>query len=153
MLINSMSSYPDKIDDMTFFQDCDLENIHIMNTYQDLLAKGQYREANRYMSRQEGLCGFFADYLNALENRIYHLQEYLLQKPAKKQPFTHYEEEALFSADKLQVFTDMDEKEDFLSISLFSDNDSPEPFDTLYAFAEEANEAEPPNATENTIWI
>ena len=88
-----------------------------------------------------------------LENRIYHLQEYLLQKPAKKQPFTHYEEEALFSADKLQVFTDMDEKEDFLSISLFSDNDSPEPFDTLYAFAEEANEAEPPNATENTIWI
>ena len=47
----------------------------------------------------------------------------------------------------------MDEKEDFLSISLFSDNDSPEPIDTLYAFAEEADEAEPPNATENTIWI
>ena len=63
-----------------------------MNTYQDLLAKGQYREANRYMSRQEGLCGFFADYLNALENRIYHLQEYLLQKPPKQQFFLYYDD-------------------------------------------------------------
>ena len=91
MLINSMSSYPDKIDDMTFFQDCDLENIHIMNTYQDLLAKGQYREANRYIDQQEGIYGIFADYLNAIENRIYNLQEYLLKKPQKQQFFLYYD--------------------------------------------------------------
>ena len=92
MLVNSMSSYPDKIDDMTFFQDCNLENIHIMSTYNSLIAKGRYSEAGKYINQQEGIYGYFADFFNALENRIYNLQDYLLHKPPKKQPFLYFYE-------------------------------------------------------------
>lgn len=92
MLVSSMSTYPDKIDDMTFFQDCDLENVHIMNTYNELISRGKYSEAGRYINQQEGIYGYFADFFNALENRIYHLQDYLLHKPPKKQPFLYFDE-------------------------------------------------------------
>lgn len=92
MLVDPMSSYPGKVDDMTFFQDCDLENIHIMNTYNNLIIKNQYSEANKYINQQENICGYFAGFFNVIENRIYNLQDYLLHKPPKKQPFLYFEE-------------------------------------------------------------
>ena len=90
MLCSSVSDYPNKIDDMTFFQDNNLENIEIINHYNHLIAQGKYNEASDYISQQEGIYGFFADFLNLIENRIYTLQEYLLNKPLKKQPFIYY---------------------------------------------------------------
>lgn len=87
MLCNTMSHYPDGVDPMLFFQDVNLDKIDIMNTYTQLISQGQYTEANKFVSKQEGICGYFADFYNAIENRIYNLQKHLLEKPPKKNPF------------------------------------------------------------------
>ena len=80
-MINTMSIYPNGIDKMMFFQDNSLDNIEIINTYENLISQGKYDEANKFLSKQqENVYGFFADYFNALENRIYNLQKYLLTK-------------------------------------------------------------------------
>lgn len=151
MSCNSISYYPSKIDEMTFFQDNDLEKVEIMNHYNELIFQGKYTEASDYISQQENIYGFFADYFNLIENRIYNTQEYLLNKPPKKQPFIHYDEEEHFSTNELHVFTDTDEEEDLSSLELFSDDDEEESVDELYTFTGE--EAEPPNVNEDTIWI
>ncbi len=91
MLCNPTSYYPNKIDEMTFFQDNNLDKVEIMNHYNNLIAQGKYSEASDYINQQEGVYGFFADFFNLIENRIYNLQEYLLNKQ-KKQPFVYYDE-------------------------------------------------------------
>lgn len=76
---------------MIFFQDNDIEKIEIINEYNKLISQGKYDEANTFINQQEGIYGYFADFFNALENRIYALQEYLLNKPTKYQPFNYYD--------------------------------------------------------------
>ena len=78
MLCNTVSHYPDGIDPMIFFQDINLDQLEIMNTYNQLIAQGQYTRASRFIDQQEGICGYFADFFNAIENRIYNLQNHLL---------------------------------------------------------------------------
>lgn len=78
MLCNPISYYPISIDPLIFFQDINIEKLEIMKIYDDLIAHGKYDEANEYINKQEGIFGYFADYLNAIENRIYKLQEHLL---------------------------------------------------------------------------
>ena len=78
MLYNPISNYPDSIDPMIFFQDISLTQTEVMDTYNQLILQGKYSEATDYISDQHGIYGYFADYFNAIENRIYHLQEYLL---------------------------------------------------------------------------
>lgn len=89
MLCNTMSHYPDGVDEMTFFQDNDLERIEIINLYNNLISKGKYNEANKFISQQENIYGYFADFFNAIESRIYSLQEHLLHKPPKKSFFVY----------------------------------------------------------------
>lgn len=84
--MNVMSLYPNAIDEMLFFQDNDIDKIEVINIYNDLIAQGKYSEASDYINQHEEVYGFFANYLNAIENRIYNLQEYLLTKQ-KKNPF------------------------------------------------------------------
>lgn len=151
MSCNPISYYPNKIDEMIFFQDNNLENVENMDHYNDLVAHGKYTEASDYVSQQEGVYGFFADFFNLIENRIYNTQEYLLNKPPKKQPFIYYDEEEHFSMSDLHIFTDTDDEEDLSSVELFSDEEEQEDIDELYAFTGE--EAEPPDYNENTIWI
>lgn len=92
MLCNTLSHYPEGIDPMLFFQDNDLDKIDIINEYNNLISQGKYSEASNYIENQEGVYGYFADFFNAIENRIYNLQEYLLKKSPKKQPFIYTDE-------------------------------------------------------------
>lgn len=105
MLCDPTSYYPQKMDEMIFFQDNNLENTETMNHYNKLLAQGKYSEASDYIDQQKGIFGFFADYFNLIENRIYALQEYLLQKPPKKQPFLYYAEKNN-PTPAISIFTD-----------------------------------------------
>ncbi|MCI8418470.1 MAG: hypothetical protein HFI33_13430 [Lachnospiraceae bacterium] len=89
-MINTMSIYPNGIDSMIFFQDNNIEKLEIINIYNDLISEEKYNEANNFINQQEGVYGFFADYLNAIENRIYNLQEYILTK-TKINPFIPFE--------------------------------------------------------------
>lgn len=93
MLCNPASYYPQKIDDMTFFQDNDIDTTETVDYYNNLISQGNYNEANQYIDQQEHIYGFFADFFNLIENRIYNLQEYLLQKPPKKRLFVSCDEE------------------------------------------------------------
>lgn len=156
MLCNPTSYYPHKIDNMIFFQDNNLENVEIMNQYNELIAQGKYSEASDYINQQEGIYGFFADFFNLIENRIYTLQEYLLQKSPKKQPFIFYDEEEHFSITDLHifediyeeedfsindthVFTDTDEEEDLSSIKLFNNNENEETIEDIHVFESHYN--------------
>ena len=84
MLCNPLSLYPDKIDPLIFFQDVSLEKVEIMETYDHLIKNGKYSDASEYINIQSDIYGYFADFLNAIENRIYNLQEYLLTIEPKK---------------------------------------------------------------------
>lgn len=90
--MNVVSLYPKSLDEMLFFQDNNIENIEVINTYNNLIAQSKYSEASNYISQHEEVYGFFANYLNAIENRIYSLQEYLLTKQ-KKNPYVLSDEE------------------------------------------------------------
>lgn len=76
---------------MIFFQDNNLENVGIINQYENLIAQGKYDEANAFINQQKGVYGYFADFFNAIENRIYNTQDYLLKKPPKEQSFIYYD--------------------------------------------------------------
>ncbi len=80
MLLNPLSKYPDSVDPMIFFQDINLTQVEAMDTYGRLISQGSYKQANDYIAGQDGIHGWFADYFNAIENRIYKLQEYLLSQ-------------------------------------------------------------------------
>lgn len=151
MMFDSTSYFPDKVDDMIFFQDNNLDNIEIINHYNNLISQNKYDEASDYINQQENIYGFFDDLYNLIENRIYNLQEYLLSKPPKKQPFIYYNKEEYFSISDLHVFSDIDEEEDISSILLFSNNDTQESIDNLFLFTGE--EGTPPNVNKDTIWI
>ncbi len=73
---------------MLFFQDNSLDKVDMIKTYENLISQGKYDEANEYISQQENIHRYSADYFNALENRIDSLQEYLLTK-GKKEVFIH----------------------------------------------------------------
>lgn len=98
-LYSPISNYPDSIDPLIFFQDVSLEKLEIMKVYNDLIAQGKYSEANEYISNQE-IYGYFADYLNAIENRIYNLQAHLLTKEPK-QPFVSSDSEPITINDEM----------------------------------------------------
>ncbi len=92
MLCNTVSYYPHGIDEMIFFQDNNLEKADIINEYNKKILQEEFTAASEYINKQEGIYGYFADFFNAIENRIFHLQEHLLSKPAKKQPFIYTED-------------------------------------------------------------
>lgn len=100
MLCNTTSYYPDGIDEMFFFQDNDLTKVDIINNYNSLISQGKYSEANQFINQQEDIYGYFADFFNALENRIYNLQRYLLNKPPKKRYFFYWDEDEYNSRPK-----------------------------------------------------
>lgn len=92
MVCNPVSYYPYKIDDETFFQDNNLENLEIINTYNNLISQGKYTEASYYINQQKNIYGYFADFFNAIENRIFTLQNFLLTKQ-KNNPHVYSDEE------------------------------------------------------------
>ena len=90
MLCNEISAFPDKVDEMTFFQDVSLNTIEYRNEYQRLLSNGNYSGAAMYINRQNNIYGYFACFFNMLENRIYALQEYLLKSACTQEELSEY---------------------------------------------------------------
>lgn len=177
MLCKIESNYPTEIDGMTFFQDNNIENIEIINQYENLVSQGTYDKANDLINQQRDIYGYFADFFNVLENKIYSLQGHILTKE-KRQPIIFYDEEERFPMDELHIiYNDYDDagshvvlpdntnnythdeiitmigghEEDLSTIYFFSDDDTQESIENLLIFWEE--EKEPPDANIDTIWI
>ena len=156
MLCNTTSIYPNGVDPMIFFHDNDIEKVEIINEYEKLIAQGKYDEANAFINQQEGIYGYFADFFNAIENRIFNLQEYLLSKPLKEQPFIYYNELKNDIATELHVFDDTDIEEDINSIIIFSDDNEEKDLLSNYYLMVIDEEEEPPDQLmvgNDTIWI
>ena len=66
-------------------------NENVMEQYDNLISQGKYTEANNYISQQDGIYLFSADFFNLIENRISATQNYLLTKQPKH-PFAYSEE-------------------------------------------------------------
>lgn len=126
MLCNPLSFYPDKIDPLIFFQDVSLDNIEIMNRYDNLIKQGKYSEASEYINSQSDICGYFANFLNAIENRIYSLQEYLLTIKKPKQPFVFSDEDPSFGTHNILSDYNNDELSQYTheEISALTDKNS-----------------------------
>lgn len=101
MLYNPISNYPDSVDPLIFFQDISLTKLEILEVYNNLIAQGKYNEANNFISSQN-IYGYFADYLNAIENRIYNLQEHLLTIEPK-QPFVSSDSEPVANNETIWI--------------------------------------------------
>lgn len=94
MLSNSQSNYPDSVDKMNFFSDVSLKNKRIFDEYNRLISEKQYDSANALLQDSDTIIhAYCAEYFNLIENRIEKLQEYLLSKVKKENPF-------IVSADK-----------------------------------------------------
>lgn len=82
----TISSFPNKVDNLIFFQDIDIENKKIFIKYQELLHQEKYLEASQFLEASN-ISYYGADICNLLENMVYNLQNYLKQKNLNR---THY---------------------------------------------------------------
>lgn len=155
---NPISNYPTEVDGLVFFQDNDLENIGFVNEYNRLIDKKKYDEANKFINENGSIYGFFADFFNLIENRIYNLQEYESDKykTPKIQPFAHY----TFTSYDLTIFTSTGDQETTEDLYVFSSDGASEQFEILTIFTgnnEEdevgKDEMEPLDLHDYTIWI
>lgn len=155
---NPISNYPTKVDELVFFQDNDLENINVVNEYNRLINEGKYDKAIQYVADNGNIYGFFADFFNLIENRIYNLQEYESEKykTPKIQPFVYYD----FMSYDLTVFTNTGAQETTENIYIFSNDGTSEQFEELTIFTGNnyvdevgKDEMEPLDLHDYTIWI
>lgn len=76
---NTLSIFPNGIDDLIYFSDISLDQVEVMNQYQKLLNEGKYTEASQLLDSSE--VSFYGAYLlNILENRLNKIGKYLLTK-------------------------------------------------------------------------
>lgn len=83
-MVGEKSVFPESVDPLMFFQDIDLEHKELMDKFNNLIAAESYDEANTFIAKTDGVHGYFAQTFNALENRIYNTQDYLLTLPPEE---------------------------------------------------------------------
>ena len=83
--MNASTAFPQKIDDLLFYQDIDAAAAGISDHYQKLLRSGRYTEAADYLQKT-GLPHYGADLFNLIENRIHAVQTYLSQNDPPTNP-------------------------------------------------------------------
>ena len=75
-MIETTSNFPDEIDTLGYHSDVTIGQQEIMDEYESLVAQNRYAEAYKLIS-ESSIFGWFADYFNMLENRIYSTQVFL----------------------------------------------------------------------------
>ena len=71
------SIFPNGIDNRTFFCDVDLKGKPVMDTYNKLISKGKYTEANILLGQQSNVHHYSADLFNFIEAKIKNTQEFI----------------------------------------------------------------------------
>ena len=77
-MIDVTSNYPTSIDPLMYCSDISIAQSETISEYEQYIAAGNYEDAYDLLENTN-IFGWFADYLNMLENRIYTLQTYLLE--------------------------------------------------------------------------
>lgn len=103
-MINVESTYPENIDPLGYFSDVTLAQKDIMDQYNDLIEKHNYTEAYKLVS-ESPIFGWFADYLNAIENRIHATQVYLTDTY-----LIHHPDQNLYDETEPTIFKDQNKE-------------------------------------------
>ena len=81
---NVLSIFPDGIDTRVYFSDICLEDVPVMNTYQELIKSEKYSEASELLNNNDNITFYGAWVLNLFSNRVKNIGEYLLTKEKPK---------------------------------------------------------------------
>ena len=76
------TNFPNSVDDRIFYNDIDLDQLHILEQYKELLIASKYDEASDLL-QQSDIDYFGSWLLNLFELRIRATQEYLLNNKEK----------------------------------------------------------------------
>lgn len=87
---NEESQYPQKVDELIFYQDVDLAHLPILEEHEALIQQKQYTLASEYLQKQTGYFSCSAGLFNLIQNRIKALQDDLLAT-GKKNPHIYSE--------------------------------------------------------------
>lgn len=99
-MIETTSNFPDEIDTLGYHSDVTIGQQEIMDQYDTLVAQNRYTEAYKLIS-ESSIFGWFADYFNMLENRIYSTQVFLTNTLQVQHP-----DQNLYTTDEPTEFAD-----------------------------------------------
>jgi hypothetical protein len=77
------TKFPNDIDNRLFFSDISSEQVHIMNTYNNYIANGDYDKASEFLNNSE-VFFYGAWLLNLFENRLHTIGDYLMKEEKPK---------------------------------------------------------------------
>lgn len=99
-MINASSQFPTEYDYPGYWSDVSISQKSTMDEYEAYIAAGKYTEAYELIS-QSNVFGWYADFLNAIENRIRALQVYLTDTLEVQHP-----DQDMYDDDEPTVFKD-----------------------------------------------
>lgn len=76
------TKFPTNIDDRIFFQDICIDNLDIMNKYQQYITSGAYSNASSYINNAN-VSFYGAFLLNMLEERLIAIENYIINDMEK----------------------------------------------------------------------
>lgn len=89
MLQKDKDTFPEDIDSRLFMSDIDLEHLDIFRQYQNLIQRKMYDKASNLLKHSDSF--YYGSYiLNTLEDRLYRLGQYLVEK-SDKEPIEYYQ--------------------------------------------------------------
>ena len=73
---NTQTVFPNGVDELQFYSDISIDQVHIMENYLRLLNSGNYTSASEYL-KNSGVFYYGAWFLNMMENRLRTIGNYL----------------------------------------------------------------------------
>lgn len=86
------STFPDKIDNLIFFQDVSIDKLPIMDHYNLLIESGNYSMASAYINGED-ISFYGAWLLNMLEERLIVIEDYIMHQLEKPDLVTYSDNE------------------------------------------------------------
>lgn len=99
-MINVTSTFPTSPDVPGYWSDVNIAQKATMDQYNAYIAAGEYSKAYALIS-ESNIFGWFADYMNAIENRILALQTFLSDTLTVKHP-----DQCMYNSTEPTVFKD-----------------------------------------------
>lgn len=103
-MINPSSKYPDSYDTPGYWSDISISQVAEKNQYDSDIAAGKYSDAYNTVG-DTNIFGWFADYFNAIENRIYALQVFLSDTLVVQHP-----DQDMYDSTEPTVFRDVNKE-------------------------------------------
>lgn len=100
-MIETTSKFPTEIDALNYYSNVSISQKDTADNYATLVKKRQYTEAQKVLSDSD-LFGWFAEYFNMIENRVYAVQNYLKNECVAKHP-----KQDLYTTDEPTDFQDI----------------------------------------------